>query len=46
MAWNRVMSLDAAAAPRRRLIWGFLAPSSSALANVPMDLKVYVWLCE
>ena len=32
------MSLEAAAAPRRRLICGFLAPSSSARANVPIDL--------
>lgn len=36
------MSLEAAAAPRRRLIWGFLAPSRSALANVPIDLCVGV----
>jgi len=33
-----VMSLEAAAAPSLRLIWGFLAPSNRARANVPMDL--------
>ena len=34
-----VISLEAAAAPSLRLIWGFLAPSSRARANVPMDLE-------
>ena len=34
-----VISLEAAAAPSLRLIWGFLAPSSRARANVPMDLQ-------
>ena len=33
------MSLDAAAAPSLKLICGFLAPSSSARANVPIDLE-------
>ena len=32
------MSLDAAAAPRRRLICGLREPSRRARANVPTDL--------
>ena len=34
-----VMSLEAAAAPSLRLICGRFAPSNSARANVPMDLR-------
>ncbi len=40
IAWNRVISLEAAAAPNRKLICGFLAPSSNARAKVPIDLRV------
>jgi len=39
-----VMSLEAAAAPSLRLIWGFLAPSNRARANVPMDLQPHTQL--
>jgi len=35
-----VISLEAAAAPSLKLICGFLAPSSNARANVPIDLAV------
>ena len=38
--FTRVMSLEAAAAPSRRLICGFLAPSRRARAKVPMDLHI------
>ena len=42
IAWKSVMSLEAAAAPNRKLICGFLAPSSNARAKVPIDLRVYI----